>query len=177
MARNYYIIDTNVLIAANGHSPQVSAGGVERCQKFVNSLFVNTLISIDSNNEIFDEYFRHMNFSGQPGIGDSFVKYLFDRQADITICETVEVIREAKHHYRVLSDKPDLLDFDKSDLKFIAVHLLSKYHSPIVDACDSDWAENKVLLNSHNIKVIELLEYNPKTKKWSYTYSGLPNKE
>jgi hypothetical protein len=167
MANHYYTIDTNVFMAANGYSPQVSGHGVEKCQEFVRSLFANTLISIDSNNEIFDEYFKHMDFSGQPGLGDSFVKYLFDRQVDSAICEIVEIIMDKKYSYQVFSDKPDLLDFDKSDLKFIAVHLLSKYRSPIVDACDSDWTENKALLDSHNIKVVELLEYCPKTRKWN----------
>jgi hypothetical protein len=168
MARNPYIIDTNVFIAANGrHSPQVSARGVEKCQEFVNGLFDNALVSIDSNNEIFHEYFSHMDFSGQPGVGDGFVKYLFDHQADSEICEIVELIRDEKCFYQVFSDKPDLLGFDKSDLKFIAVHLLSTYRSPIANACDSDWAENKVLLDSRNIQVVELLEYSPKTGNWN----------
>jgi hypothetical protein len=167
MARNHYLVDTNVLIAANGHSPQVSASGVQKCEEFVEGLFEDTIISVDSNHEIFDEYFRHMNHSGQPGIGDVFVKYLFDRQADNTICETVETARDEECLYRVFSDKPDLLDFDKNDLKFVAVHFLSKYLSPIVNACDSDWADNKALLDSYNIAVVELLEYHPKTKKWN----------
>jgi hypothetical protein len=72
MGNNSYIIDTNVLIAANGYAPQVSKSGVEKCQKFVAELFVDTIVLVDSNYEIFDEYFKHLNISGQPGIGDVF---------------------------------------------------------------------------------------------------------
>jgi hypothetical protein len=154
---NNYIIDTNVLIAANGHSSQVSESDVEKCQNFVAALFDNTSISVDSNNEIFDEYFRNLNISGQPGIGDGFLKYLWNNQYNNAVCETVEVIRDDKFFYQVFADKPNLIDFDKSDLKFIAVYLLSKRSPFIVNACDSDWMEAKYLLDAHGIIVMELL--------------------
>jgi hypothetical protein len=166
MANRSFIVDTNVFIAANSHSPQVEQSGIEKCQKFIDGLFSNSTISVDSNNEIFDEYFKHMNRSGQPGIGDMFVKYLYDNQCNPEICEVVEIKKDKKYLYQVFSDKPDLFQFDRSDLKFIAVYFLSKFSPDIYNACDSDWMENKALLDLYDVKVVELLEYNVKTKQW-----------
>jgi hypothetical protein len=75
------------------------------------------------------------------------------------------VVKDTEYFYRVFATKRDLLNFDKGDLKFIAVFLLSSHKPPIVNACDSDWAEHKTLLDLYSIKVVELLEY--KNKNWN----------
>jgi hypothetical protein len=160
------IVDTNVLIAANGKAPQVKQTGVEKCQIFVGSLFDDTIISIDSLNEIFGEYFSHLNRSGQPGIGDVFVKYLWDHQYDTGVCEIVELEHDNKYIFTVFSDKEDLLHFDHGDLKFIAVFFGSEQSPSIYNACDSDWEQNKQLLDKYKVSVIELLTKEKPNSIW-----------
>jgi hypothetical protein len=63
---NNYIIDTNILIAANGDAPHLELSDTIKCQRFTASLFVGAVISIDDNQEIFTEYFKHASRSGQP---------------------------------------------------------------------------------------------------------------
>jgi len=168
MANRYVILDTNVLIAANGNAPQVMPEGVLKCQEFVGSLRENAVISIDSLNEIFDEYFNNnLNRSGKPGIGDAFAKYLWDNQQNPDICEIVNLEHDKEFVFTVFKDKKKLLQFDKSDLKFIAVHLKSKFKSPIYNACDSDWQENNELLEEYSITVIELLNRDKARNIWS----------
>jgi len=158
MANNYYIVDTNIFIAANGKADQLTEADINKCKLFVASLFDNTVISLDLQGEIFKEYFDHVNRSGQPNIGDVFVKYLWDRQCDKTICEMVDIKKDKNGIYKQLRNKSDLLKFDLNDLKFIAVHLGSKNSVIICNACDSDWAENKMLLKKHDINVYEILQ-------------------
>ena len=158
MVKNYYIIDTNIFIAANGKADQLTDNDVNKCKLFVTSLFNDTIISLDIQGEIFNEYFTHMNWSGQPNIGDIFVKYLWDRQYDKTVCEMVDIKKDKNGIYKQLRNKDDLFEFDPNDLKFIAVYFGSKNNVIICNACDSDWAEHKILLKKHDINVFEILQ-------------------
>ena len=158
MAIKYYIIDTNVFMGANGMASQLNESDVDKCRLFVCSLFENTAVSVDLQGEIFKEYFAHMNRSGQPGIGDAFVKYLWDRQYDKNVCELVSITKTNAGVYANILERPGLLQFDQSDLKFIAVYFESKNNVVICNACDSDWGNNKALLKKYNINVMEILE-------------------
>jgi len=158
MVNKYYIIDTNVFVAANGGTDQLSEDDINRCKSFVALLFSKTIISIDAKSEIFSEYFRYMNRSGQPGIGDAYVKYLWDRQCDKTVCELVDISKNKNGVYKQLKGKEDLICFDPNDLKFIAVYLGSKFNTTICNASDRDWEENKSLLAKYNINVLEVLQ-------------------
>jgi hypothetical protein len=158
MDKNYYIVDTNIFIAANGKADQLTEKDVNKCKLFVSSLFSDTIISLDLQGEIFSEYFDHMNWSGLPGIGDVFVKSLWDRQHDKTVCEMVDIKKNKNGIYKQLQNKDELLQFDPNDLKFIAVYLGSNYSVVICNACDSDWENNKSLLSKYKINVYEILQ-------------------
>ena len=158
MATKYYIVDTNVFIAANGMADQLNEADIDKCRLFVCSLFEDTVVSVDMRGEIFEEYFSHMNRSGQPGIGDAFVKHLWDRQCDKNVCEMVNVIKNKDGMYEHILEKGGLLQFDKSDLKFIAVYFGSQNKVVICNACDSDWENNRELLQEYQINVMELLK-------------------
>ena len=158
MPKNYYVIDTNVFIVANGKAKHLSDEETDKCKLFVASLFSDTIISLDLQREIFAEYIKYMNLSGQPGLSDAFIKQLWDRQYDKPFCEFVDIKKNKKGIYRQLSNKEDLLRFDSNDLKFIAVYLGSKNPVSICNASDSDWENNKSLLSKYNIKVYEVLQ-------------------
>jgi hypothetical protein len=158
MDKNNYIIDTNILIAANGNARHLKLSDTIKCQKFTASLFVDAVISIDDKQEIFTEYFRYANRSGQPGIGDAFAKYLWDHQFDNSKCEIVKIEFHERCVYSVLADKESLLSFDRNDLKFIAVYFGSRNNPVICNACDSDWKEKKALLDEYSVKILEILD-------------------
>ena len=158
MVNSCFIIDTNIFIAANGMVDHLTEQEMNKCKSFVASLFDNSIISLDLQGEIFQEYFKYMSRSGQPGIGDVFVKYLWDRQNSKIHCEKVDIERNKNGIYKQLNKKDDLLKFDLNDQKFIAVYLGSKKQPAICNASDSDWANNKVLMMKYNIRVIEILQ-------------------
>ena len=69
------VIDTNILIAANGHSQQVVGDNKLTCISFLENVKNQKgCVSVDSLNLIFDEYSNYCNHKGQPGVGDVFFK-------------------------------------------------------------------------------------------------------
>ena len=158
MAIKYFVIDTNVFIAANRKAEHLCDEDIDKCRLFVTSLFSDTVISLDLQGEIFTEYMKYLNLSGQPDISDHYFKYIWDRQHNRKICEMVDISKNKKGIYKQLNNKNDLLKFDQNDQKFIAVCLGSKNQAKICNATDSDWKNNKTLLSKHNIEVLEVLQ-------------------
>ena len=155
--RKYFVIDTNVFIAANDGAKHLSDRDVDKCKLFVSALFFGAVISLDLQGEILSEYFKYMNLSGQPGLSDRFFKYLWDHHYNKAFCELVDVEKNEKGIYLHLSGRNDLLAFDPSELKFIAVYLGSKNPVRICNASDSDWNNCKEILQKNNIDVYEIL--------------------
>jgi hypothetical protein len=158
MANKYYVIDTNVFIAAKGGATHLSDKEVDKCNLFVGSLFNNTIISLDTQGEIFTEYLRYLSLSGQPSISDIYFKFLYDHQYNTDFCELVDIEKNKHGIYKQLGDKKDLLVLDPNDLKFVAVYLGSKKQVKICNASDSDWDIKKELLSIYKIKVHEILQ-------------------
>jgi len=158
MPNRCFIIDTNIFAAANGLANHLTEREINKCKQFIAALAGNSVISLDLQGEIFQEYFIYTNRSGQPGIGDAFVKYLWDRQSDKMHCEKVDIEKNENGIYKQLNEKDGLLTFDSSDQKFIAVYLGSEKQPVICNACDSDWANNKLLLMQYDIRVLEILQ-------------------
>lgn len=133
-----YVIDTNVLITANGKHKNASDEDAFVCQNFlVNCIKVR--VSIDSMELIFKEYFTHASLSGQPGIGDAFLKRLWDNQYNDSICEQVDITPHPVREFEEFPDDESLADFDRDDRKFVAVAVGSRFDAVICNATDTDW--------------------------------------
>jgi len=68
------LVDTNVIIVANGKSEQADDSMVEKCIDAILELTTNGGLVIDEGGLIFDEYRQNLGLSGQPGTGDMFLK-------------------------------------------------------------------------------------------------------
>ncbi|MCP5046814.1 MAG: hypothetical protein GY940_06560 [bacterium] len=135
-----YVIDTNILIVANGGYPPAGDNHVIDCQSFLLGAR-KRYISIDSLGLILSEYFKHTSRSGQPGIGDVFAKWLWDNQCNESVCEQVEITPD-KTGNRGFLEFPhlhELENFDLEDRKFAAVAAASSLNAIICNATDSDW--------------------------------------
>ncbi len=147
------IIDTNVLIVANERSPQATDECVIAAVDFLEQVRNESVLLLDSENEIYDEYRRYCSHSGQPGMGDAFFLHLHRSQANpehVAIAEITPV----EHSY---AEVPATLSgFDKSDHKFIAVAKTCEDETPIVNCVDSDWSESAALLADEGVRVLEL---------------------
>lgn len=151
------IIDTNVLIAANGGSAQVTVENKSTCVLFLETVKEqNGPISMDSLNLIFEEYANHCNHKGQPGVGDAFFKWLYLNQGYDTICEKVAITTDNEWGFDEFPHDENLRNFDRSDRKFVAVALTSLHNPIICNATDSDWKIFSRLLAIHGVTIRQL---------------------
>jgi hypothetical protein len=148
------IIDTNVLIAANGRDcPQVTPQCRLNSSQYLRNFQVKGIIVIDNRWLILNEYTNKVNQTGQPGIGDAFLKWVLTNQANFKRCEQVVINPLKDSSFAEFPDDPELEKFDQSDRKFVAVALASIDRPPIVNAVDSDWLEFYEPLVKNGIKI------------------------
>ena len=85
------VVDTNVLIAANRENcPQATLECQLVCVYELQSIEKNGVLVIDSEWHILKEYMRKVSSSGQPGVGDAFLKWVLQNQSNSNRCQQVD---------------------------------------------------------------------------------------
>lgn len=149
------VVDTNVLISANGRHTHASQDCQIACIDAIQILLNNAQndpIAIDDKGLILDEYNGYLNFHGQPGVGDLFYKFIHDRMyaGHSIVTASVTPCHDSMKGFEELPNNR----LDRSDRKFLAVAVVSR--AEIINATDSDWADNYELLHDLGIKVIQV---------------------
>jgi hypothetical protein len=85
---------------------------------------------VDADWEIISEYRHKIRESGEPGIGDAFLKWILTNQTNPERCRFVDT--------RMAAIPTSLADFDASDIKFIRTAVAAPEAS-IAQAADSLW--------------------------------------
>jgi len=158
MAR--YVIDTNVAIVANGEEDvavECQLAAVETLTKVVNK----GVIVVDSAGEIRDEYRRHLNPRGQPGVGNWFYREVINCHPDRTV--QVDLPKREDGEFEDLPQAIINAGFDPSDRKFAAA--AKKSNSPVYNATDSDWVEHREVIEATGIKIVFLCGCDPTSWK------------
>ena len=149
------VVDTNVLIVANGrdNTPADLECEFACVEMLEGATSGKQIVLLDESNLIMDEYSNHCNYRGAPGVGDEFFKFLYDRQwSEESAIKHVPI--------QVISDKQGGFanlppnSFDKSDRKFLAV--AEAGDGRVVNATDSDWSEHADFIDSIGVQVLEL---------------------
>jgi len=148
------IVDTNVLIAANGQKdcPQATTSCCLKAAQALRHIQQQGQIVIDDQWLILNEYKHKVNPSGQPGLGDSFLKWVLTNLKNMTCVEQVKITPKGNSFAEFPAD-PELATFDPSDHKFVAVAIVAKPPPPILNATDSDWANHYKELTSAGITI------------------------
>ena len=150
-----FVVDTNVPIVANGKShPDPTC--VIACVDALLGVRSDGVIVIDDAMLILNEYLDHLTLRGEPGAGDAFMKWVWTVQGDENRCDRVMItpfIDNGVENFAEFPDDPDLAAFDRSDRKFVAVALTSRRNPAILNAVDSDWAENHAALERNGVIV------------------------
>ncbi len=147
-----FVVDTNVAIAANGRETHADLQCQRSCVERLATVVREETIAIDDAGLIFDEYARHLSRSGQPGVGDLFLKHVFDHQYQPGRIRRVTLRRSADTR-RGFEDLPENT-LDPSDRKFLAVAVVAG--AAVLNATDSDWDEQTALLNQLQVQVHQL---------------------
>ena len=80
-------VDTNVGVAANDRdAKQASPGCVIECVRRLQRLMRDDAVAIDDQWLIIREYQGNLRSSGQPGVGDAFLKWVLSNQRNPGRC-------------------------------------------------------------------------------------------
>lgn len=152
--RQWAVIETNILIAANGKSDQANDACMDKCIETLLEVRATACLALDDAGEILDEYSVYCSYSGQPGVGDEFFIWAHNNQ--YATCRRVRLTPHDDRVYQEFPDAPGLAKFDRSDRKWIATALGCDPTATIYNAVDSDYAEATQALADAAIPVTEL---------------------
>ena len=147
-----FVVDTNVAIAANGGGAHVDESCRLICVQRLRSVVQGEVVAIDEKGSILEEYARHLCYSGSPGMGDAFLKHVFDHQYRNERVQRVS-ITPSDNHQRGFEELPENT-LDPSDRKFLAVAVVAK--AVVLNATDSDWGEHRAFTESLGVEVSQL---------------------
>lgn len=125
---------------------------VDACVKTIEHIHKNGGLVMDKGEEIFDEYLDNLSLSGQPGLGDKFMKWVHDHLWNPDKVTQVPIVKSG-NFYNEFPNHVGLRNFDPSDRKFVAVANAHPAKPPILQATDSKWLRWKDALEEVGITV------------------------
>ncbi|MBD2386974.1 hypothetical protein [Cylindrospermum sp. FACHB-282] len=151
----YFIVDTNVPIVANRKTPQASLQCILVCVKKLQEIMTQQqhILVLDNKWLIITEYKYKLSPTGQPGVGDAFLKWVLTNQNNLSRCQLVEITPTEEKNFKEFPEDESLSGFDLSDRKFVAVALVHPEHPPILNASDSDWSHFEAALAAYGVRV------------------------
>ena len=148
------IVDTNVAVVANGQSPQASSSCVDTCINRLEGIVRGEeKLVLDNGWIILGEYLRNLRSTGEPGAGDSFLRWILMNKDDR--CDLIHItpVAGSENEFEEFPDDPALADFDPDDRKFIAVAVAHSEKPPILQAVDSQWWDFHNAFRQHGVTV------------------------
>jgi len=154
------VVDTNVPLAANGSS-DASDVCMLACIDCLVQIVTNGHVVLDNLWLILGEYMNKLDPSNQRGMGNEFLKWVLNNQANADRCTLVPITQKSGSFqdgtpldFEEFPDHPDLRDFVPSDRKFVAVAFVHPEHPPILNATDTDWLIAKEVLAKCGVRVV-----------------------
>lgn len=137
------VIDTNVPKVANcatrpNPGSDFPDSCVKACVDAIEHVMCTGSLILDAGDEIYNEYTRQLSRSGQPGIGDIFMKWVHDYRMSFDESQRVR-IKKCGDSYDEFPSHRGLDSFHKKDRKFVAVSNAHPEKPPILQAIDSKW--------------------------------------
>ncbi|MBW7876124.1 MAG: hypothetical protein H3C47_09065 [Candidatus Cloacimonetes bacterium] len=162
------IVDTNVpktanLVTQHDTDSDIPKKCVLACVEAIEHTIKTKGLIMDQNGEIFHEYLNQLSSSGQPGVGDKFMKWVVLNRFSLPDSQRV-VIKKTGNSYKEFPTHKDLTNFDNSDRKFVAVANAHQDKPPILQATDSKWWGWESALAEVGITVVFLCPDYVKTK-------------
>jgi hypothetical protein len=150
------VIDTNVLLVANGQHANISEECLKACVERLLSIQSRGRVVIDDKHEILSEYLKKTEPQKGNKVGDMFLLWLLQNKTNLTKCDQVPIERNSSREWESFPHDPRLVDFDREDRKFVAVSAQHPEHPPILQAADTKWLGWAPGLKAHGI-VVEFL--------------------
>lgn len=135
------VIDTNVLVTANGGNDSASAECTAASARALQRVQHEGHVFLDGGNAIMTEYKNNLAPFGQPRPGNAFLKWLLTNEYNPARVTRVRVTPKADDttDFDELAPPPEGIRYDPSDRKFLAVSAAHPERPPILQALDSKW--------------------------------------
>lgn len=133
------VVDTNVLLVAEGMHDEVSEECVLSCVQHLQEIMRSDTVVLDSAHRILSEYQHKMSARRGKGVGSVFLKWLLQNQAHARHVAYVELSEHGTDcfaEFPVATLEPE---FDPPDRKFPAVANGHPSKPPILQATDCKW--------------------------------------
>jgi hypothetical protein len=162
------VVDENVPMVANDavlvdqrkkpQAPQADDKCRRSCIDALLTAVKSGVIVLDDTNEVMTKYRRHLSGSGQPGVGDLFLKHLSDNLYNAKKVRQTALVK-TKGEFDAFPKGQALSSFDRDDRIFVALSMATPGKPPILNAVDSDYSHHLAALKSVGIKVKELCQH------------------
>lgn len=151
------VLDTNVLLTANGQAAQMTDGCRATCLNRLEQVRGRDVVVVDQQFFILGEYQNKLDPNRRPpGPGDAFVKHLLQNMSNPARVSLVNLTPTdtQKTNFREFPDDDELrAAFDPSDRKFVAASHAHASKPSILQAADSKWIGWEARLLTHGIRV------------------------
>jgi hypothetical protein len=147
------VVDTNVVLVANGQHGDVSPDCVATCAKRLQAVMQKGKLALDDGFLILSEYQNKTKSKVGKGSGDAFVKWALQNNANPHRVERVALLEHAGRGFASFPNDAALANFDPSGRKFVAVAAAHPQKPPILQATDSKWLNWEKPLRRHGITV------------------------
>lgn len=156
-----FIIDTNVPRKANDHNrinkiSKDEAKCVQKCIEFISYVIKNCDsggLVIDNGDHILKEYRRQLSMSGEPGVGDHFLKWVYTNIGKFPQEDRVTITPQGDSF---IEFPPINIDVDIQDKKFFAVSYAHPSKPIIAEAADAKWLNWKDEFEKFGIEMLIL---------------------
>ncbi|OQX03514.1 MAG: hypothetical protein BWK73_39290 [Thiothrix lacustris] len=153
MTSNPTIVDTNVILVANGLHQDISDSCLLNCIQRLHDITISGHIVIDDDFLILSEYMNKTDVKKPIGIGDKFVKWLLQNKDNNSRCTKITLQPHMVRAFESFPDDEDLQYFDPPDRKFVAVAAAHPEKPHILQAADCKWLDWESALIRHGISV------------------------
>lgn len=151
------VIDTNVLLVADGQADHMSAACRTECASRLERVKTSEQVVLDRHRLILTEYGNRLNPSKRPpSPGTAFLKWLLVNQCNPKFSSTVDITpldSEGKRFAEFPPDKALETEFDPSDRKFVSAAYTHPDKPPILESADSKWLGWEAALQAHGIRL------------------------
>lgn len=147
------VIDTNVLLVANGQHAGVSADCVTECVRRLLAMQQSGITVIDDKFRILEEYRHKTQLKPPKGVGDVFLKWLLRHAGNPARVEQLPLTETASNCFAEFPDPALEPVFDAPDRKFAAVAHAHPEKPPVWQAADCKWLDWWPSLHAKGIRV------------------------
>ena len=147
------VVDTNVVVVANGRSEQASSDCVETCGDRLEEIMRGEMkLVLDNRWIIINEYMQNLRSNGAD-VGDRFLGWILVNKDERCDLVSITPVDGSEREFEEFPDDPALNGFDPADRKFIAVACAHPERPPILQAVDSQWWDFRDAFRRHGVTI------------------------